>query len=188
MQQNSTACPRGVHVQMRAEVEALLWPAGIEVDWRDYDPAGIAPSVCALLSLRFTSGQPAPAKGTSVHARPHLGWTHITDGDILPYCVVDYKSVKDLTARFAAGKPLVTWNDVVGRALGRVVAHEIYHVVARTTVHSSEGAAKACLSVEDLTAQRCCFDQPALERLRRHTAGRICLGQFSVPVSAAVAP
>jgi hypothetical protein len=181
MQQNSTTCPRGVHAAMRVEVEALLWPAGIEIDWREYNPRAIAPSVCALVSLRFTTEQPKDGKHAAVRARRHLGWTHMTEGDILPYCVVDWKRVEMMTAPYASGKPVILCNEIVGRALGRVVAHEIYHVVTRTAEHSLTGVAQPRLTPEDLAAARCCFDDAALARMRRVTSERVCLGQYSVP-------
>ena len=35
-------------------------------------------------------------------------------------------------------------------ALGRVVAHELYHILTRTTGHASEGFARASQSLRDL--------------------------------------
>jgi hypothetical protein len=35
-------------------------------------------------------------------------------------------------------------------ALGRVVAHELYHILARTTSHATGGLAKASQSLRDL--------------------------------------
>jgi hypothetical protein len=37
------------------------------------------------------------------------------------------------------------------RALGRVVAHELYHTIARTTAHSQTGLARPTLSPAELT-------------------------------------
>jgi hypothetical protein len=37
-----------------------------------------------------------------------------------------------------------------GIALGRVVAHELYHILARTTAHAGHGLAKASESLEEL--------------------------------------
>ena len=39
-----------------------------------------------------------------------------------------------------------------GRALGRVVSHELYHILARTTGHAARGLAKAAESLQDLVS------------------------------------
>ena len=55
---------------------------------------------------------------------------------------------------------------VVGRALARVAAHEIYHIVAQTAEHQDKGIAKASFSTNDLTAARFDLDTWALTLMR----------------------
>ena len=43
---------------------------------------------------------------------------------------------------------------VYGRALGRVLAHELYHIFARTCHHGQEGVAKTALSGKALISER----------------------------------
>jgi hypothetical protein len=65
------------------------------------------------------------------------------------------------------------------RALGRVVAHELYHAIARTTAHSRTGLTRPTLSPSELTESDISFDPSAVELLRRATAGRICIESYS---------
>ena len=53
-----------------------------------------------------------------------------------------------------------------GRALARVAAHEIYHIVAQTTEHQERGVAKAAFSVRDLMSARFDLDIWSIERMR----------------------
>ena len=55
---------------------------------------------------------------------------------------------------------------VLGRALARVIAHEIYHIVAGTTDHHETGVAKAAFSARDLTGARFEFDNSSISRMR----------------------
>ena len=54
----------------------------------------------------------------------------------------------------------------LGRALARVIAHEIYHIVGETTDHQYSGVAKASFSVRDLLTARFDFDMASLARMR----------------------
>ena len=54
---------------------------------------------------------------------------------------------------------------VLGRALARVAAHEIYHIVAQTPEHEKSGLAKANLSSQELTANRLELDALSIARM-----------------------
>ncbi len=45
-----------------------------------------------------------------------------------------------------------------GRALGRVLAHELYHIFGNTTHHASEGVAKESYTVQDLLTEEFQFE------------------------------
>jgi hypothetical protein len=50
-----------------------------------------------------------------------------------------------------------------------LAAHEIYHVLTRSTAHSDAGLARARLHVTELMKSDCLFDIRALERIRLTT-------------------
>jgi hypothetical protein len=66
-----------------------------------------------------------------------------------------------------------------GRALARVIAHELYHVLMRTTDHSRNGVSRSCFSTADLVSERFTFEDTVLAQLRPRTQ--------SSPVAVAVA-
>jgi len=41
---------------------------------------------------------------------------------------------------------------MLGRAMGRVLAHELYHIVADTAGHGENGVAQPALSARELTS------------------------------------
>lgn len=121
--------------------------------WRRYDVIvtllgnGDAPEIAACdvqLTLTFApSGQAAPA---SQPIGPRLGsiWFHdaISPGQSV---TIDSEMVEaKVREGVAGGKPLNQWppalaDAMVGRALGRVLAHEIGHFLLASSAHTSSG-------------------------------------------------
>ncbi len=54
--------------------------------------------------------------------------------------------------------------------MGRLVAHELYHVLAQTRDHATEGIGKPCFSAADLISDRFEFEAVALARFRKPPA------------------
>ena len=53
-----------------------------------------------------------------------------------------------------------------GRAMARVVAHELYHVLMRSAEHARGGVARSCFNTGDLLTERFEFEGATLARLR----------------------
>jgi hypothetical protein len=87
--------------------------------------------------------------------------------------------VQELIAEAISDKPPLVREHMFARALGRVVAHELYHAITRTTAHSQTGVASPTLTPAQLTEFDISFDPSAVELLRRATAGRICIESYS---------
>ena len=56
--------------------------------------------------------------------------------------------------------------DLYGRALGRIVSHEMYHIFAATATHASEGVARASFSRRQLVQPVFAFEPEESEKLR----------------------
>jgi hypothetical protein len=177
--QGSLPDATGILDQMSSEVETLLAPVGLRLEWRELDLKRPFDSVCMLACLRFVNQSRNQTRVGLTRGRSSLGFTHVTDGEILPFCEVDSSRVLELIAKTLSDKPRFVREHMLARALGRVVAHELYHAVARTTAHSRTGLAKPTLSPEELTEPDISFDSSAVELLRRAIAGRICIEPYS---------
>jgi hypothetical protein len=95
-------------------------------------------------------------------ARNHgmvLAHTAISNGRVLPFFRVDCGRILQILAPALRSLSTESREVVFGRALGRVIAHEIYHVLERTTEHQASGIAKPFLSVSDLTAEGVAFER-----------------------------
>jgi hypothetical protein len=81
-----------------------------------------------------------------------LGWSHEANGVILPFSDLACDNI-----RGAVHSALLPWNQLrgnllLGRAMGRVLAHELYHIVADTAEHGEDGVAQPAISAQELTS------------------------------------
>jgi hypothetical protein len=79
-----------------------------------------------------------------------LGWTHVSDGQILPFTDVNCDRVREFAQSGLLMLQTEDREEKYGRALGRVLAHELYHIFANTMRHGSVGVAKESYSMQDL--------------------------------------
>jgi hypothetical protein len=145
------APPLAVMDVMRGELDAIMLPAGFRFDWLSLAEAGR--HVTAELAVIYFKGE-CDAQGL----RPGwgypgaLGWTNISDGRIQPFIEIDCEGVRLLLERDLIGAPEPRRDPTFGRAIARVLAHELYHFLASTRKHTSAGIAKAVFTPEDLLA------------------------------------
>jgi hypothetical protein len=94
-----------------------------------------------------------------------IGSTAAADNHLLPFVVVKCDVLTALMSPFIADQPEAFREFVFGRAIGRVLAHELYHIVTQSESHLDSGVAKASFSASDLMKNRFEFDEMALNRL-----------------------
>lgn len=134
---------------LRSELDTIMGPIGLQFDWRPL--AGSSPESTAELAVVSFKGRcdstSLPARSTNPGA---LGWTHISDGVILPFTDLDCGGLRAFLGEQLLALASGDRDGAMGRALGRVLAHELYHIFANTTRHASDGVGKPAYSVEDL--------------------------------------
>jgi hypothetical protein len=162
--------PKAVMDALQDELDAIMEPIGLGFEWRSL--AGVhGNEVSVELAVISFKGQ-----CDSVTLLPHtsnpgpLGWTHVSDGVILPFSDVDCDRIhafmqKDLQAESAARR-----DAILGRAVGRVLAHELYHIFANTSQHGSCGVGKAAYTVRELLSDDFQFEAKESLALRRSPA------------------
>jgi hypothetical protein len=155
--------PRDLDVQarslMRAELQRLLEPAGIEVVWKRMADRQAGETFDLVAVTSFTGSCSVDKPVLATQASVSLADTSISDGRVLPFFRIDCPKIIGMLGS-------QTESSFVGRALARVAAHEIYHIVAQTAEHQERGVAKASFSIRDLTADRFELDAWSLNRMR----------------------
>jgi hypothetical protein len=157
--------------EMKRELNSLMHQAGYRIAWRSLDGdrgAEVDSPLLAVLELNGVCGiEPGsvPAERPSTVAAS-LATTPITDGQVLPFSTLNCTALTHSIAGALAQDPGARRDFLYGRAMGRVVAHELYHVLARTAEHAKAGVARSCFSTSDLLTERFEFEGATLARLR----------------------
>jgi hypothetical protein len=146
------------------EMRRLLVPAGYELVSNAHGASvshalvGAFDGSCSIESLPSFK---FPDSGRNI-----LADTSVSTTRVLPYFRVDCNRLIWTLAPTLQPLSMPLRRVVFGRALGRVMAHEAYHILAQSKGHDGQGAARASFSLEDLTAVRFEFEAATLERMR----------------------
>jgi hypothetical protein len=144
---------------VRAEVGRLLEPAGYTVEWKNMSDRKVGEDFANLIVVRYQGAcDPKIAPPPGLAARP-LASTVVTDGRVLPFATIDCDAIRSVMG--PASRPTH-----FARAVARVLAHEVYHMVARSKSHAHAGVSKACFGAADLIAEDFAFDRTSLAQMR----------------------
>ncbi|HUB79778.1 MAG TPA: hypothetical protein VMB03_13320 [Bryobacteraceae bacterium] len=143
--------------EMKHAVEGLLRPTGMTLAWRLISQSSGTEVFSRLAVIRFKGSceveAPAPQNLFGSFGETHvLATTAVTGGEVSPYTNVQCDEVRRVLAFVRHGAGVLERERALGLALGRVVAHELYHILADTGRHSSEGIAKATQMLPDLVS------------------------------------
>lgn len=150
--------------QMKAEVAAILKASGLALDWRLLNQRADQETFIDLAVVRFKGSCQVrnPAMDSELGpAMDHvpLATTAVSDGHTLPFSDVRCDEVRRFLApNLALANPRKR-DAIYGKALGRVVAHELYHVFAATEKHAKVGVARESHSRGDLTGRQFRFSE-----------------------------
>jgi hypothetical protein len=143
---------------MKSEVDHLLKPSGIAIDWRLVKENHGDEAFSRVVFLKFkgsckSEGAAPPPNDFGTLGETHsLGSTRVQNGRVLPYSEVECDQVRRALSYLAPGAGRKERQSALGRAMARVVAHELYHVLARTTAHAAVGLARSTHSLQELIA------------------------------------
>jgi hypothetical protein len=154
---------------MKKEVASLLRPSGVSLDWRMAAENRGDQSFANLVLLKFDGKCRVEAWSSPVAANRTrtLGTTSVAGGRVLPFTEVRCDAVKQALSYLRPEASVMERQNALGLAMGRVVAHELYHVLANATAHAARGLAHAAESLEDLVStRRAFFSAESLDAIR----------------------
>ena len=144
---------------VRQEVNRLMEPAGYTLDWKNMTDRKVGEDFANLIVVRYQGAcdsKVAPPPGLA--ARP-LASTVVTDGRVLPFATIHCDAIRSVMG--PGSRPAH-----FARAVARVLAHEMFHMVARSKSHAHSGVSKACFGAADLIAENFAFDRASLAQMR----------------------
>ena len=152
-------------LEMKRELGTILHGSGIRVDWRDQSDVAASDSFPNLVVVKFRGKcrmEPVPYL---YDERGPLAFTYSTDGAVLPFSEIACDKVRSSLRTAMWGGDYKRSDMLFGRALARVLAHELYHVLAKTQSHSGHGIAERSLSGAQLISERLQLNAAELNRM-----------------------
>jgi len=183
----SGAADVGAVGYMERELSGLMQTAGYRIEWLNASVAIPDVSNRQLVVLALTGD--CTARRSFGESSENLGIeslasTPVSDGEILPFSTLHCDTLNRVIggAIATASDQRRSW--LYGRAMARLAAHELYHVLTNTRGHSQEGVSKPCFSARDLLADRFEFESAALAMMRHVAPADISVS----PITTSEAP
>jgi hypothetical protein len=150
---------------MEREAESVLKDSRLRFDWIMRDEA-VGKTFPNLVIVRFKGDCSLQAAKPVQGELGTLAFTYISDGVVQPFSDV----ACDKVGAFVLSSPKTGANkdpdQMMGVALGRVVAHELVHMVLGSDSHAKGGVFKPGLTVQQLVTGELPLDDDDSDRLR----------------------
>lgn len=161
--------------EMKREANALMDSAGYSLEWRNLSgqAAEAVEAPIVVVELRGIC-QPLehPAALPPLATPSSLASTAVSDGEVLPFSWLECETLSRMLAPVLPNDDRRT-DFLYGRAMGRLVAHELYHILTKGRDHDGGGIGKSRFSAQDVLSEHFVFDTPALAKLREPVSGGV---------------
>jgi hypothetical protein len=151
--------------EMKREFAGIMKNSALTFEWKSRTEAEHS-GFTNLVVVRF--------RGTCVlrpipylyDERGPMAFTYSTEGEVQPFSEVECDQVTRVVRSAMSGADFANADLLMGRALGRVLAHEIVHILTKSGVHGRDGVAKTALSGHQLIAEELRLEPEDLDRIR----------------------
>lgn len=126
--------------EMMRETERL---SPIRLRWRRQEDLRPGETFAEVALVRMKGACEAHVAPVATVADSRLAYTYSIDGNVIPFADVECDRVRALISPADDGQ--------LGLALGRVLAHELHHLITRTSDHTKTGYRQRALTSADLT-------------------------------------
>lgn len=164
------------HVPLKAmqnELQSILDGAGLSLDLRLKDQLPPDPQFGDLVIFKMSghcSTEQLPI-GAILDERGPLAWTYSSDGEMLSFGEVQCDRVRLSLQRLYGPDSAEMHSALYGKALARVVAHEMYHMLSNSPAHTKAGVTKSSLSPQELTQRPLRYSPNTDDILRKAVDG-----------------
>jgi hypothetical protein len=151
---------------MKREVASIVGESGIKLDWRFLADVHSAETFESLVVIRFRGACIMQPRDYMRDERGYYAFSYVSDGDVLPFSEVECDKVASSIRPELSSEQWKDRDSILGRALGRVLAHELFHMLAKSPHHSTAGVTKFALSPAQLVADRLPMTPADLRKLK----------------------
>jgi hypothetical protein len=142
--------PAATVAEMHREMDKLMKQASIHVEWMLLSDFSPGTEVQDLVLVKFRGNCQIQAAPVYLDERGPMAFTHTSDGEVLPFSEVLCDRVGVAAHSAMAGGEFGRRDELLGRALARVLAHELYHIKGKCNEHGHTGIARRALSGREL--------------------------------------
>jgi hypothetical protein len=170
---SASMSPSSTVSYMQRELETLMQTAGYRVTWKiPGNPSDENDSVIAVVELRGSCHAPeAKAHLKPVATGASLASTAVDGDRVLPFSWINCETLTQMLAPSLGRMKANDRDFLYGRAMGRVLAHELYHMLANERDHVGSGVGKPSFSATDVLGESFTFEESALARFRAPSPG-----------------
>ena len=151
--------------EMKRELDSIMKGSGLTFDFRTREDAAQS-TFDNLVVVRFDGSCLLEPNSYLYDERGPYAFTYSTDGALQPFSEVACDRVTASVRSAMSGLDYGQADRLLGRALGRVVAHELVHMLARSDHHAREGVTKAALSGSQLISGELKLPPEDMARIR----------------------
>jgi hypothetical protein len=157
---------------LTAELHRLLSQADIQVDIQLKNSLAEHAEFkdVVLVKMKGRCSMDSLPVVASFDKRGPLAMTYSVDGNVLPFADVNCDRVRTSLQRASGRANPAQHQAEYGIALARVMAHELYHILAQSPTHTRDGITKQALSSTELIERNFDFSPGALESFHRAEA------------------
>lgn len=159
--------PSAVISKMQDEVSMVLRTAGVAVEFRQLDQRQAGESYDQFVVVKWNGvcdSDDVPASGRN---KDRLAFAHVSSGRVMPFVEVECGNINAMLSAWTRGENAWQRNQMMGRALGRLVAHEVYHFLTQRRGHDQNGVSKAAFQKRDLIADSFVFEEHTRAQMQR---------------------
>jgi hypothetical protein len=150
--------------EMKREFAGIMKDTAVRFDFRSRSQAS-QETLSDLVLVRFKGKCVLDPVGYLYDERGPMAFTYSTDGAVQPFSEVACDKVTSAVRSAMSGGDYANADVLLGRALGRVLAHEVVHMLSKSGAHGHTGVAKTALSGSQLIAPELRLEPQDVARL-----------------------
>jgi hypothetical protein len=150
---------------MESETQRIFDETGMKLDWRLKDQLAEHAEFTNVVVFTLTGSCRMNLTPLLIDERGPLALTYTSDGEVLPFGEVRCDRVKASLQRSPHPSNGQSWDALFGVALGRVMAHELYHMLSDERDHTQSGVTRASLRADELVSGTLHLGPSALSRI-----------------------
>lgn len=157
--------------EMEREAGRILKSSGFRLGWGvlGQDPNATYNDLVVFTFRGSCEFVPAPPRNDELGP---YALTRMTDGEVLPFGEVDCDRVDRAVRNAMSAGDFARGDELVGRAMGRVLAHEMVHMMTKSVQHATEGVQRSALSGKQLIEPVLPLSLFDVDRLRQEHTSR----------------